>query len=195
MHLCDCGRHLVHPGFDNWSPSQRGGLHVDHTTSGDLQDKFIALNKSFHAGIEEWICFCNIALIFIFKHVCWSPAFFIFWPEIKISFHHKKGGYMFLTNTLHCSLPKKWTELIVTWQWYTLVEITKFMSLQWQGRLLPDPWVQTLDWWCLPAGWFLHSSDTASCCHPARCSCSQSRWHPQGRQRSATSCLASINNT
>lgn len=75
-----------------------------------------------------------------------------------------------------------------------LFKSKQFMSLQWQGRLLPDPWVQTLDWWCLPAGWFLHSSDTASCCHPTRCSCSQSRWHPQGHQRSATSCLESIQN-
>lgn len=64
----------------------------------------------------------------------------------------------------------------------------KAVNLQWQEKQLPDPWVRKSDSFAVTSEWSPRSSDRASCCHPAPCSCSRSTPHLPARQKLTTSC-------
>lgn len=64
----------------------------------------------------------------------------------------------------------------------------KAANLQWQEKQLPDPWVRKSDSFAVTSEWSPHSSDRASCCHPAPCSCSRSTPHLLAHQKLTTSC-------
>lgn len=64
----------------------------------------------------------------------------------------------------------------------------KTANLRWQEKQLPDPWVRKSDSFAVTSEWSPHSSDRASCCHPAPCSCSRSTPHLPAHQKLTTSC-------
>lgn len=64
-------------------------------------------------------------------------------------------------------------------------------NLRWQETQPPDPWVRKSDSFAATSGWSPRSSDTASCCRPAPCSCSRSTPRQPARQKLTTSCLES----
>ena len=190
----------VDPWQHQWSPAQCHWLQVNHSTPTHcrrLMSHQHNIQSASDYGLRRSCIWCDtpsssgqvpISLSLDLRCTCIVHRSVRRWTWAVLCSIPTTIHKVIITKCLGFALDldaaySDWLTCTVQWKWNDI----KWNDIQ---KPVRGPWSQRWGSWLASSGSLRHSSDTASCCRPTLCSCSQSTLHRSGRQRSPTCGLA-----